>query len=483
MRRAYGLHMSAAFPAERGRRPIEDVDHVLCEQRAARERVERSSARERRAKLRRLHRAVLAFRDDIRTAMWEDLRKPPIETDLTEVWATLGEARYAIRHLGRWMAPHPVRSRLALAGTRSEVRYEPKGVVLVIAPWNFPFLLSLGPAVSAIAAGNSVVIKPSETTPSSAECVARIVRGAFDESEVAVVTGGPEVAQELVRRRFDHIFFTGSAGVGREVAKAAAENLVPVTLELGGKSPAIVDESADIPSAARKIAWGKWLNAGQTCIAPDYVLVHASKRDELVRELGAAVRTLFSAESRGRKDRTAMVDDRHLGRMRSLYEDAVRRGAGVAFGGGFEDERFVEPTLLTGVRPDMAIMREEIFGPLLPLLEFDRLDEAIDAVRSGDPPLALYVFGERRRDLARVLRKTASGTVVINDTNLQFIEPSLPFGGVGSSGFGRGHGFHGFVELSNARAVLRQRFRRPATQVLYPPYTQRRIVDWVVRWL
>lgn len=458
-------------------------DRIFEKQRQNRDSVARATARERRAKLKRLHDALFAARDEIRAAMWEDLRKPASEADLSELWVTVSEIRHAMRNLRRWMAPHRVPTRLALFGARSEVRYEPKGVILVIAPWNFPFMLALAPAVSAIAAGNCVVIKPSELTPHSAASIARIIGRVFEESEVAVVTGGKEVAEDLVRRKFDHIFFTGSTAVGRSVMMAAAENLVPVTLELGGKSPTIVDESADVRSTARKIAWGKWFNAGQICVAPDYLLVHSSRRDALVAELQKTSRELWNAETRGTADRTAIVNERHLDRLRSLLDDAVAKGAKVVAGGRVEQERWIEPTLLTGVRPDMEVMRQEIFGPLLPIVTFERIEEAIEMVRSGEKPLALYVFSENRKNIDRVIRETTAGTTAINDTVIQFIEPHLPFGGTGSSGFGRGHGFDGFVEFSNVRSILRQPFRRTLGALLYPPYRKQKLIDLIVRWL
>lgn len=418
-------------------------------------------------------------RDEIRAAMWDDYRKPAVETDLSEIYPVVGEARHARRHLHRWMRPQRVGTRLALFGSRSAIRYEPRGAVLIISPWNFPFNLTLSPLVSAIAAGNCAMLKPSELTPASSACLKRILGDLFPEEEVALIEGDAEIAGELLARPFDHIFFTGSPAVGRIVMRAAAEHLTSVTLELGGKSPAIVDATANVAEAARKIAWGKFLNSGQVCIAPDYVLVDERVKDEFLARLTEAV------ASRGEGAQGIIVNDRHAARIRRLFDDALTRGATVVTGGGFRG-REIEPTVVTGVPDDAQLMTEEIFGPVLPVLGYRRIEDAFASIESRPRPLTLYVFSRDRRVAERILRETRAGSTAINNTMIHFYELELPFGGTGQSGIGKSHGVHGFRTFSNAKAVLDQRLPWSAIELLYPPYggkLKQFLVDFTVRWL
>lgn len=452
---------------------LDEIERIYAKQQEARAAVAAASVSERIAKIRRLHDAVMAAREEIRAAMWDDYRKPAEEVDLSEVYPIVGEARHAMRHLRRWMRPRRVAAPLALLGSRSRVEHEPKGVVLIISPWNFPFNLTLGPLISAIAAGNCVTVKPSELTPHSAACMKRIAGRVFDESEVAFIEGDALVAEALLRKRFDHIFFTGSPAVGRRVMKAAAEHLTSVTLELGGKSPVIVDRTANLDEAAKKIAWGKFFNSGQICIAPDYLLVDEAIEAPFVEKLRDAI-----TEASG-----LIVNDRHADRLWRLYDDAVARGAATAAGGTI-DGRAIAPTVLTNVPHDAAIMREEIFGPLLPIVTYGTLDEAIDIIREREKPLVLYLFSRDRRVRRKVLAGTTSGAAVINDTLVHFYQLNLPFGGVGNSGVGKAHGWYGFEAFSNARGILEQPTRFSAVQLMYPPYTKlkRKLIDWTVRY-
>jgi aldehyde dehydrogenase (NAD+) len=455
-----------------------EIERIYEAQQAARARVGRTTARERVTKLREFHDAVLAHRDDIRAAMWADFRKPAAEVDLSEVLPVVQEARHAMRHLHRWMKPRRVSAPLALLGSRSRIVYEPKGVVLVISPWNFPFNLSFGPLVSAVAAGNCVVLKPSEMTPNAAACMRRIVSEVFAEDEAAVIEGDAGVAEALLQKRWDHIFFTGSPRVGRLVMKAAAEHLTPVTLELGGKSPAIVDRTADLDEAARKIAWGKWFNCGQICIAPDYLLVDEAVRGAFVEKLRKAMQELDGDGARG-----WLVNDTHAGRMRRLFDDALQHGAKVVAGGSF-NERDVAPTVLEAA-DGSSIMQQEIFGPILPMQTYRDLDDALRAVRSREKPLVLYLFSRDRKVKRRVLAETSAGGTAINDTLIHFYQLNLPFGGIGESGMGKAHGRYGFEAFSNARGVLDQPFKLSVIQLMYPPYSRakQRLIDWAVRWL
>jgi len=458
----------------------DEIERIYEAQQNHRAAIAATTAAQRIAKLRDLERAVLARRDEIRAAMWADYRKPAAEVDLSEIYPVVGEARHAARRLRKWMKPKRVPTRLALFGSRSTIVPEPKGVVLIIAPWNFPFNLTLGPLVSAIAAGNCVVLKPSELTPESTACMKRIVGDLFDEEEVAVVEGDASVAEALLRKKWDHIFFTGSPAVGKVVMKAAAEHLTSVTLELGGKSPVFVDETANVADAARKVAWGKFLNCGQVCIAPDYALVHESVRDEFLAKLRESLATMGSQGARG-----VIVNDRHASRVKRLIDTAVAQGAKAVMGGN-ANGRDIEPTILTDVASDAAVMQEEIFGPILPVLTYRTLDEAFAIVEAREHPLVLYVFSRDRRRVKEIIRRTRAGGTVVNQTLIHFYEHELPFGGVGHSGVGKSHGRAGFESFSNARGVLDQRLPFSAIELLYPPYTGRVkewLIDFTVRWL
>lgn len=439
---------------------------------------------ERRGKIERFLAAVMRRREDIRTAMREDFRKPAAEVDLTEIYFVLLEGRHAVRHLRRWMKPRRVSAPLALLGSRSEIQYQPKGVVLILSPWNFPFNLSLGPLISAIAAGNRVILKPSELTPHSSRLMRELVAEVFDPSEAAVLEGDATVAQALLQKKFDHIFFTGSPRVGKLVMKAAAEHLTSITLELGGKSPVIVDESADLDETARKLAWGKFVNGGQTCIAPDYVLVHESVRPLLVEKLGKRIEEMYGGSPVTSDDFAAMVSDGHAQRLRRLYEEAVRQGARVVSGGVFEG-RAIAPTILDGVSPQSEVMSEEIFGPILPVIGYRDLGEAIQFIREKENPLALYLFSRDDENIERVLTGTTAGGTCVNDTLVHFFQLNLPFGGSSYSGMGRSHGFAGFESFSNQRGVLRQPWSWSGIQLMYPPYSKRvrKLIDFTMRYL
>ncbi|HUR80367.1 MAG TPA: aldehyde dehydrogenase family protein [Thermoanaerobaculia bacterium] len=459
---------------------LDEIERLYRLQQANRAAVARPTAAQRIGKLKRLEDALLARRDEIRAAMWEDFRKPAEEVDLSEIFPVTSETRHARRHLRRWMRPQRVSTRLALFGTRSTIVHEPKGVVLIVSPWNFPFNLTLSPLVSAIAAGNCAILKPSELTPASTSCMKRILGDLFDENEVAVVEGDASVAAELLRRKWDHIFFTGSPAVGRLVMKAAAEHLTSVTLELGGKSPVIVDRTANLDEAARRLAWGKFFNCGQICIAPDYLLVDEQVRDEFLPKLRDAIANLGDEGSRG-----VIVNDRHAARVKRLVDDAVASGATVEVGGACRG-RDIEPTVLTNVQPDAPVMQEEIFGPVLPVMTYRSLSDAYEIIAQREKPLVLYIFSRNRRVVRDILAHTSAGGTAINHTLIQFYALDLPFGGVGHSGVGKSHGFYGFEAFSNARGVLDQRMTFSSLEMMFPPYggkLQRWLIDFTLRWL
>jgi coniferyl-aldehyde dehydrogenase len=442
----------------------------------------------RRDRLDRLGALVDAGEDRIIAAVAADFgARPAQETRLAELFIVTASIRHARRHLARWMRPQRVATPLYLLPGSSRVLRQPLGVVGVISPWNYPVQLALLPAVAALAAGNRVLLKPSELTPQTSALLARLVAERFAADEFAVVTGGAEVGEAFSRLPFDHLFFTGSTAVGRKVALAAAENLTPVTLELGGKSPALVHSDADIALAAPRLVTGKLLNAGQTCIAPDYVLVPADRADALVDALASAVTALYPMLG-ANPDYTSIVSDRHYARLVALVDDAERKGARVIrLNPGNEllpdRTRKLAPTILVGARDDMAAMREEIFGPILPIEIYSTLDDAIARINARPRPLAMYEFGGTARVRQRVLRETLAGGVTLDDTLWHFSNEELPFGGVGSSGIGAYHGERGFRTFSHEKAVFTQP-RFALTWMLRPPYGRLfeavlRVLKWI----
>jgi aldehyde dehydrogenase (NAD+) len=409
-------------------------------------------------------------------ALRADLGKPATEALVTDLSFVRVEAEVALRELGQWMRPERVPVPMVQRPGRARILRQPLGVVLVIAPWNYPVNLLLAPVVGALAAGNCVVAKPSELAPVTSAALARLVPRYLDPEAVAVVEGGAEEAQALLAQRFDHIFYTGSARVARVVMEAAACHLTPVTLELGGKSPALVDAGADLEVAARRIAWGKLMNAGQTCVAPDYVLVHREGRDRLVEALGRAIHRFYGKDPAQSPDYARIVNDRHWLRLHHLLEST---GARVALGGaGDRQTRYLSPTVLTDVSPDDPVMEEEIFGPILPLVEVKDLDQAASFVASRPSPLALYIFSGSDAGVERVLERTSSGGVCVNGTVLHLAVPGLPFGGVGESGIGAYHGRSGFETFSHRRSVLAKP-GWPDPPLAYPPYS--RLRSWILR--
>jgi aldehyde dehydrogenase (NAD+) len=462
-----------------------ELEALFARQQAARWRVAGTSADQRQAKLRALRSALMAHRAEAHAALAADFRKAPEEVDLSELYPVIGEIKDALRHLPRWMQPRRVPAPIGLFGSAGTIVQEPKGVVLIISPWNYPIYLTLGPLVSAIAAGNCAVIKPSEFTPHTTAFLQKLLAGLFPEEEVALVEGDAEAATALLALPFDHIFFTGSPAVGKVVMRAAAEHLASVTLELGGKSPVLVAADANLKEAARKIAWGKCLNGGQTCVAPDYVLVHERVHDALVEELKTVLVGFYGTDAAARQaspDLARIINDRHFTRLQDLLSGSA---AQIAFGGETDAaSRYIGPTVLTDVDPAARIMQEEIFGPLLPIVKVKDMDAAVAYVNARPKPLALYVFSDSRPTAESLIARTTAGGGCINDTILHFAHTGLPTGGVNTSGFGKAHGIYGFEAFSNARGILRQRTRFSAIQLMYPPYTGfvRRMIDLTLKY-
>lgn len=441
----------------------------------------------RKGKLKKLFRWVMNNRSRLKEAVHEDFQKPMVEVDVSEAYPVIGEIKHALNHLDQWARPTKVDATINYLGTRSEIRYEPKGVCLILSPWNFPFNLSVGPLVSCIAAGNVALIKPSEETPNTSQLIADMVEEVF-EGDVIVLQGGKEIASELLTLPFDHIFFTGSPVIGKIVMKAAAEHLTSVTLELGGKSPAIIHSSARIKECAKRIAFGKFLNNGQTCIAPDYLLVHEDVKNEVIAELKDQISKLFGDDgtiSEQSPSYGRVVNTRHFNRLKKMMDDAVGKGGEVELGGQLDPSiRFFPPTVISNVPMGARVMEEEIFGPILPVITFRDKEEVIDLINSKPKPLALYVFSTNKKFREGVLGQTSAGSVCINDCVLQFTHPNLPFGGVNNSGIGKSHGFYGFLAFSNEKPVLKQKRGFALSYFFYPPFSRRMkmLLEPILRW-
>lgn len=435
----------------------DDIRRVFDLQQAHQWEAKASSAEVRKGKLAKLKAAVEAHADDIVAAVLEDTRKPVGEIRVTEVLNVTGNIQRNIDNLDAWMAPTEVTPSLNPAD-RAQIIYEARGVCLVLGPWNFPLGLALGPVAAAVAAGNTCIVKLTDLCPATARVAATIIREAFDEKDVALFEGDVSVATALLDLPFSHIFFTGSPRVGKIVMAAAAKHLTTVTLELGGKSPVIVDEGADIGKVAAQLAAAKQFNGGQACISPDYVFVKEAQKAALVDGFAASVRAnLYGEDGQLKKDGIAQVVNRaNFDRVKGMFDDAVAKGATVAVGGTFEaDDLTVHPTMLTDVTPQMTILQDEIFAPVIPVMTYDTLDQAIGYIEARDKPLALYVYSADEAVVDTVLARTSSGGVTVNGVFSHYLENNLPFGGVNTSGMGSYHGYFGFKCFSHERAVYR----------------------------
>ena len=447
-----------------------NVQRVFIEQQKNRYVVAQTSYSERKAKLNRLLDAVMNSKEAIREALYKDYQKNPSEVDLTEIYPVTNEIKHALSHLRNWLQTKSVSTPLALMGSSSYIKYEPKGVVLLISPWNFPFNLTFAPLISAIAAGNCVMIKPSEMTPHTSALMAKMVSDLFPENEISVIEGDASVAKELLDLPFNHIFFTGAPSIGKVVMAAAAKNLTSVTLELGGKSPTIIDETASMASTAKRIAWAKFLNNGQICIAPDYIFVHENRKEEFVQLVKENIAAFYGENPEGNVSYNRIVNSRHFERIKSYMDDAVLRGAKILHGGRMNSAtNYIEPTLVTDVEDDSKLMTEEIFGPILPIKTFKNLSEVTDFINKGEKPLALYIYSKSNKNIDFVLNNTRAGGSVINHSAMHFFNNNLPFGGSNNSGIGKSHGFFGFEAFSDARGVLRQHLPISAIELMMPP--------------
>lgn len=421
----------------------------------------------RKEQLKKLSKAIKSYESDILEALYTDLGKNKVEAYATEIGITLKSIKNARKELKNWTKTKNVDTPLYLFPTKSYIKKEPYGTVLIIAPFNYPFQLVFEPLIGAIAAGNTAIIKPSELTPNVARVIKRLINETFDANYIEVIEGGIEETQTLIHLPFDYVFFTGSENLGKIVYQAASENLVPVTLELGGKSPVIVDETANIKVASERICFGKFTNAGQTCVAPDYILVHESVKDDLITALSKTLREFYGQNIQQSPDYGRIVNLKHYHRLTSLLNSAQMN---IVFGGhSDEDERYIEPTLLDHVTNDSAIMQEEIFGPILPILTYQSLDEAIAFIHQRPKPLSLYLFSEDENATQRVINELSFGGGAINDTLMHLANPKLPFGGVGASGMGRYHGKYSFDTFTHEKSYI-FKSTRLESGVHLPPY-------------
>jgi len=419
----------------------------------------------RRRQLELLKKIIIDNEEKIMEATRKDLNRPEAETYIAETIFLIKEINHTIKKLKSWMKPKCVSTIFPLLPGCSRIVSEPFGVSLIIAPWNYPVQLAISPAIAAIAAGNCVIIKPSEMTPASSKLIAEMISKNFPEEFFAVVEGGVEETTALLNEKFDFIFYTGSTAVGRIVMQAAAKNLTPVVLELGGKSPCVIDETANLKVAAQRIVWGKYVNCGQTCVAPDYILVHQSIRDPFIEAMRETLNECYGKQPTENKDYAAIVNSRHYDRIKNLMKDEKFLTGGECN----EAQRKIAPTLIDLKSDDSPLMKDEIFGPLLPVKSYNHISEALDFINKRPKPLALYVFSKDKRTQQAFLSGTSSGGLVFNDVMVHLGVTDLPFGGVGDSGIGSYHGKHGFDAFSHHKSVLRRPFWGE-NKLRYPPY-------------
>ena len=432
-----------------------EIERIFALQKARQWEMKASTAEQRKARLEKLKAAMQAHAEEIVAAVQKDTRKPEGEIRVTEVMGVIGHIDRNISSLEEWMQPVEVQPSLN-EKDKAKIVYEARGVCLILGPWNFPLGLTMGPLAAAIAAGNCCMVKLTDLCPATASVAATIIREAFDESEVALFEGDVDVATALLELPFNHIFFTGSTRVGKIVMAAAARNLASVTLELGGKSPVVVDEGADVKKIAADLAGAKQFNGGQACICPDYVFIKEDQKDALIAEFQARVQeNLYTEDGQIKKQNIAqVVNPQNFQRIKRLFDDAIAKGAKVAVGGTLEEgDRTVHPTLLVDVTPDMQILQEEIFGPILPVMTYDNIDDVVAYIEQRDKPLALYIYSNNPANIDKVLNKTSSGGVTVNGVFSHYLENQLPFGGVNASGMGSYHGVFGFRTFSHQRAV------------------------------
>ena len=447
--------------------------------------IKNTTSKERIIKLRKLKKNIFLYRDEIKKALFKDFKKSSSDVDLTEIFPVTSEIKHNIRHLSKWMKDEIVPTPLTLLGSKSYIKYEPKGIILIMTPWNFPINLTFVSIINAISAGNSIIIKPSEISKNTSIVIKKIVTNTFDKNEIKVILGGPKTAQKLLKLKFNHILFIGSPSIGKIVMQEAAKNLASVTLELGGKSPTIIDEKCNINKAAKRIAWSKFLNNGQVCIAPDYLFVHNKIKEKFIKQLILSIKDLYSNDPIKSDDYCRIVNKKHFNRLINLLEDAKQLGSNIIYGGNInEKENFIEPTLLDNISEKSKMYKEEIFGPLIPIFNFNKIEEVIKFINKNEKPLALYIFSKNNNNIKTIINNTSSGGVCINHSTLHYSNNNLPFGGINNSGTGRCHGIYGFHELSNKKSILKQVLPSSPTDFLFPPYNnfKNKLIEFTIKW-
>ncbi len=463
---------------------ISVIEGIYAQQKSHYLAIGKTTASERIQKLTRLRDTIFTFRKELQDAMWKDYRKPAAEVDLTEIYPVLQEIKFASKHLKRWMKPKRVARPITMIGSSSWIQYEPKGMSLIIAPWNYPMQLLFAPLVSAIAAGNTVILKPSEFTSHTVAILKSIVSETFEEKEIAVVEGGVEVSTALLNLKFNHIFFTGAPDIGKIVMAAASKHLASVTLELGGKSPTIIDQTANIKAIVPRIAWAKFVNAGQICIAPDYAIIHESKKEEFIQSMGQQITKHYGEDIMKSSDYLRIISSKHFLRLKGYLENSLEQGGKIAYGGTlYEPENYIEPTLVENVPLDSDLMKYEVFGPIFPVITYKDRKEVVDLINSKEKPLALYIYSQNKKNIKYFIENTSAGGTCINMSAVHVGNPNLPFGGINNSGIGKSRGHYGFLEFTNERSVLHQKLPS-AIEFMAPPYTKlkQRLVDITLKY-
>jgi aldehyde dehydrogenase (NAD+) len=461
----------------------EEINVVFEHQQLNRKSLAETSVKVRKDKLKKILNYVIDHSSEIENAVYNDFKKPSAEVKLTEIFPVTSEIRHVIRHLHKWNKPERVGMPLTFFGSSAKIYREPKGVSLIISPWNFPFQLLIGPFISAVAAGCPVILKPSEYSSSTSNFIKKMITELFPKEEAYVVLGKAEVSKYLTSLPFDHIFFTGGTAVGKQIMKSASQNLTSVTLELGGKSPCIVDSDYDLNNAARRIVWGKFMNAGQTCVAPDYVLINESKLKEFVSLLEIHS-DKYSEHKKENFEYSHIINDSHFEKLNHLLEQSIEEGAVIECGGKRNKEkRFFEFTVLSNVNSSHEIMKDEIFGPILPIITFKSYEELEEIIDENPNPLALYIFSTKKEFINKIRNRIKSGALAINDVVVHFSHPNLPFGGVNQSGIGKAHGKFGFYEFTNAKGIFKQP-KYSANLLFYPPYTKQinKLIDLLIKY-
>lgn len=464
----------------------ESIIDIFESQRANYIKVGNRDIGDRKRDLVKLRESILSKREEILLALENDLGKPALEAEISDIYPIKKEINHIIKHLSSWSHLRRVRAPLSLRGTTGYIRPESKGVVCIISPWNFPFNLTLGPLSAALAAGNCVILKPSEHTPNSNKVLRTIIEENFEKEHVCVIEGEVEVSQLLTSLPFNHIFFTGSAKVGKQVMEAASRNLCSVTLELGGKNPAIIDRNCDLNDSIKRIVWGKMFNSGQVCISPDYLLVPEEQLERICQIMKDRIIEWYGEKPLENKDLGRIINLNHFNRLEGLMKDSIDKGAQLVHGGNYDRSKLkFEPTILKGIHESMNIMKEEIFGPILPVLAYQEKEDITKIISQLERPLAMYIFSKNKSNIKQWILETRSGTCGINETIVQFIYPGLPFGGVNHSGLGKSHGEAGFEAFSNMRGIVRQRNKVNMIQMIFPPYTELKeaISRMTTKWL